>query len=61
MPTAANVVPPDLMNSMMAKIYDVITNGDGTTVPKSEDNFFAWCTPGVPFDPEDFDFLTQGL
>lgn len=61
MPTAANVVPQDLMNNVMGKIFDLITNGDGTTVPKSENNFFAWCTPGVPFDPEDFDFLTQGL
>lgn len=61
MPAAENVVPQDLMNSMMGKIFDIITNGDGKTVPKSEDNFFAWCTPGVPFDPEDFDFLSQGL
>lgn len=61
MPTAANVLPQDLMNNMMGKIFDVITNGDGTTVPKSEDNFFAWSSPGVPFDVEDFDFLTQGL
>lgn len=49
------------MNSVMAKLYDVITNGDGTTVPKSEDNFFTWCTPGVPFEESDFDFLSQGL
>ncbi|NJM80301.1 MAG: hypothetical protein HC854_13075 [Flavobacterium sp.] len=61
MPTAANVLPQDLMNNVMGKIFDVITNGDGTTVPKSEDNFFAWNTPGTPFDPEDFDFLVQGL
>ena len=59
--TASNVLPSDLMNNMMGKIYDVIVNGDGKTVPKSEDNFFAWCTPGVPFDVEDFDFLSQGL
>ncbi len=61
MPTAANVLPQDLMNNMMGKIFDIITNGDGTTVPKSEDNFFAWCAPGVPFEVEDFDFLAQGL
>ncbi|WP_300566919.1 hypothetical protein [Flavobacterium sp.] len=60
-PKAANVLPQDLMNNMMGKIFDVITNGDGTVVPKSEDNFFAWCTPGVPFENEDFDFLSQGL
>ncbi len=61
MPTAANVLPADLMNSIVGKIFDVIANGDGKTVPKSADNFFAWCTPGVPFDAEDFDFLSQGL
>lgn len=51
----------DLMNNMMAKVFDIINNGDGSTVPKSEDNFFTWCTPGIPFDVEDFDFLSQGL
>ncbi|MBL8324217.1 MAG: hypothetical protein JNJ89_04585 [Rubrivivax sp.] len=61
MPAAANVVPQDLMNTMLGKIYDVIVNGDGTVVPKSEDNFFAWCTPGVPYEAKDFEFLTQGL
>ena len=30
-------------------------------MPKSEDNFFTWCTPGIPVDPSDFGFLTQGL
>jgi len=61
MPAAENVLPEELMNNMMGKIFDIINNGDGKTVPKSEDNFFTWCTPGVPFDKEDFDFLTQGL
>ena len=61
MPTAANVLPQDLMNNVMGKIFDIITNGDGKTVPKSEDNFFAWTTPGVPFETSDFEFLSQGL
>lgn len=56
-----NVLPKDLMNNVLGKIYDVITNGDGSVVPKSEDNFFAWSTPGIPFEESDFDFLTQGL
>ena len=56
-----DVIPKDLMNNVMGKIYDVIVNGDGTVVPKSQDNFFAWSTPGVPFEESDFDFLTQGL
>jgi hypothetical protein len=52
--------PHVLANAVMGKLYDVLTNGDDT-VPKSADNFFTWMTPGVPMDPGDFDFLTQGL
>jgi hypothetical protein len=44
----------------MGKIYNILTNGDDT-VPKSEDNFFSWATPGIPIEPTDFDFLSQGL
>jgi len=58
---ADNPVPEKLMNSVLAKIYDIIVNGDGATTPKSEDNFFSWCTPGIPFDESNFDFLAQGL
>ncbi|WP_159476870.1 hypothetical protein [Dyadobacter sp. 3J3] len=56
-----NPMPENLMNSVLAKLYDVIANGDGVTVPKSEDNFFTWCSPGIPFDENEFDFLQQGL
>jgi hypothetical protein len=56
----ADVLPDQLVNSVMAKLYDVLTNGD-ETVPKSEDNFFTWYTPGIPVEVEDFDFLSQGL
>ena len=44
----------------MGKLYDVLTNGDDT-VPPSPDNFFSWCTPGVPVEASDLEFLTQGL
>lgn len=54
-------LPENLMISVLAKIYDIIINGDGTTVPTSEDNFFSWCSPGIPFDETDFEFLQQGL
>ncbi len=52
--------PSVLANSIMSKLYNVLTNGDDT-VPKSADNFFSWCTPGIPIEPEDLEFLTQGL
>ena len=56
----AEVLPSELMNSVMGKLYDVLTNGD-ETVPQSEDNFFSWATPGIPVEATEFDFLTQGL
>ena len=56
----ANVAPSEIANAIMGKLYDVLTNGDAT-VPKSADNFFSWCTPGIPMDPSDFQFLTQGF
>lgn len=54
------IEPSMLANSIVARIYDVLTSGDDT-VPKSEDNFFSWCTPGIPVDSKDFEFLTQGF
>ena len=56
----AVVEPSVLANSIMGKLYNILTNGDDT-VPKSDDNFFSWCTPGTPMDVGDFEFLTQGL
>ncbi|MHB8770671.1 MAG: hypothetical protein ACYC7J_06735 [Syntrophales bacterium] len=56
----ALVAPDVMLNSIMGKVYNILTNGDDT-VPKSEDNFFSWATPGIPVDPEDFRFLKQGL
>jgi len=49
-----------MVNSIMGKLYNILTNGDDT-VPKSEDNFFSWATPGIPIEPTDFEFLSQGL
>lgn len=58
MPT---VTQPDVLaNAIMGKLYNVLTNGDAT-VPASTDNFFSWCTPGIPISAEDFRFLSQGL
>jgi hypothetical protein len=56
----ATVEPSVLANTIMGKLYNVLTNGDDT-VPKSADNFFSWCTPGIPFEQSDLEFLTQGL
>jgi hypothetical protein len=56
----ALVEPSVMLNSIMGKIYNVLTNGDDT-VPQSEDNFFSWATPGIPIEASDFKFLSQGL
>ena len=56
----ALVEPSVMINSIMGKLYNILTNGDDT-VPKSEDNFFSWATPGIPIEPGDFEFLSQGL
>ncbi|MGH6617668.1 hypothetical protein [Sphingomonas sp.] len=52
--------PSVLANTIMSKLYNVLTNGDDT-VPPSADNFFSWCTPGIPVEPSDLEFLSQGL
>jgi hypothetical protein len=59
--TIPTVTQPDVLaNAIMGKLYNVLTNGDAT-VPASTDNFFSWCTPGIPISAEDFRFLSQGL
>ena len=57
---AKEVLPSELMQSVMGKLYNVLVNGD-ESVPGSDDNFFSWCTPGYPITTEDLEFLTQGL
>lgn len=52
--------PSVLANTIMSKLYNVLTNGDDT-VPPSADNFFSWCTPGIPIEPADLEYLTSGL
>jgi hypothetical protein len=54
------VEPAVLGNAIMGKLYNILTTGDDS-VPASEDNFFSWASPGIPVDPEDFNFLSQGL
>lgn len=54
------VLPENLMQSVMGKLYNILVNGD-KDVPKSPDNFFSWCPVGIPFVEADFDFLSQGL
>lgn len=57
----AQQYPADhLMQSLIGKLYQILTGGDDVAAPAS-DNFIAWCTPGIPFEATDFDFASKGL
>lgn len=49
-----------LMKSLIGKLYQVLTGGDDIATPDTS-NFIAWCTPGIPFQPEDLIFAEKGL
>ncbi|WP_431163513.1 hypothetical protein [Flagellimonas beolgyonensis] len=57
---AKEVLPEVLMNSVLGKLTDILTNGDDV-VPKSEDNYLAWLPVGVPYPKEELDFLSTGF
>ena len=54
------ILPSQLMQGVLGKLYELLTQGDDT-VPASTDNFLSWCTPGIPVTEDDFDFVSQGL
>lgn len=54
------VLPEVLMNSVLGKLYDLLTNGD-EVAPKSDDNYLAWLSVGIPYAKEELDFLSTGL
>lgn len=55
-----NILPSQLMQGILGKLYEILTQGDDK-VPASPDNFFSWCSPGIPIRPEDLQFLTVGV
>lgn len=57
---AKEVLPEQLMNSVLGKLYDVLTNGDDV-VPKSTDNYLAWLSVGMPFPKEELEYLATGF
>jgi len=50
----------DLGRTLLAQLYEIVTGGDDS-VPRSKDNFFSWCLPGIPYMPEDFIFCVKGF
>ncbi len=57
---AKEVLPEQLMNSVLGKLYDVLTNGDDV-VPKSDDNYLAWLSVGSPTPKTNWNFCLPGL
>ena len=57
---AQEVLPEELMNSVLGKLYDVLTNGDDVA-PKSTDNYLAWLSVGMPFPKEELEYLSTGF
>jgi hypothetical protein len=61
MAMANNVEPEVLVNCMLGKIYDKLLNGDGKVVPKSEDHYLAFMSPGIPLLEDDFLYAVEGF
>lgn len=56
-----NVEPEIVMNSVLGKISDVLLNGDGKTIPKSDDHYLAFCDPGYPLTQDFFNYALEGF
>lgn len=54
------VLPEKLMNSVLGKLYDILTNGDNVA-PKSKDNYLSWLSVGIPYPKEELEFLSTGF
>ncbi len=50
----------DLMQSLIAKLYSIVTGGDESIkVPRNK--YISWFLPGVVFTPEDFRYCSMGF
>lgn len=56
-----NVTPELLMNNILGKISDVLLNGDGKVIPKSDDHYLAFLSVGVPMLEETFNYAIEGF
>ncbi len=50
----------DLLKALLNKLEDVL-NGGSDVAQASSDNYIAWCSPGIPFQPEDLQFAVKGI
>jgi hypothetical protein len=58
---ANNVEPEVLVNAILGKVSDVLINGDGEVLPKSDDHFLAFMSPGIPMLDDDFNYALEGF
>jgi hypothetical protein len=50
----------DLGKALTTQIYHTVMGGDDK-VPPPRNTFLTWCTPGLPFTKESFDFCEKGI
>src|SRR5262245_31786393 len=50
----------DLGRALRGQLAEIIVGGDAH-VPGVRDTFVNWCTPGIPYEPTDFEFAANGL
>ncbi|WP_448789170.1 hypothetical protein [Bacteroides graminisolvens] len=50
----------DLLKALLNKFENVL-NGGSDVAQASSDNYIAWCSPGIPFQPEDLQFAVKGI
>lgn len=50
----------DLGNLLLGQLYQSVSGGD-QAFPAPKNTFVAWAMPGIPFEPNHFDFASKGL
>lgn len=51
-----NPEPDELMNQLMGRMFEKLTQGDGNFL-EDRRGFFSWATPGLPLEVDQFDFM----
>ncbi|OME95788.1 hypothetical protein BK124_18975 [Paenibacillus amylolyticus] len=60
MPYAAN--SDQLMSALLAKLYHTITgDAEELNLKYPSNKYVSWILPGIPFQPEDFDYCEKGV
>lgn len=50
----------NLLKALLNKVEEIL-NGNDEVAQVSSDNYIAWCSPGIPFQPEDLQFAVKGI